>query len=482
MWYDACIMSNYNYNPYGGSSPGPGPGTPPPQRGNRRKDWTDTASWVISTLILVSGLWPVGLFLTIAHATGHDFVGSILRSLRRKFGDAGRGPGVRVKTGYDVGQNRTTSSRVYADGRPGAWSVPSQEENDAPAQAAGQTQAARSSPDGKAAEAAGDGVDHIDKGAMALEVAGWIVAAFGAVLAIGALGSGLWSFLAMLAIALGGGVMIFAGRRAKRREKAFRRCMTISGDKGIVKIDGLARTLGMSEEDLAKQLDEMVDRGYYGTRAYVDHARGLLVIEPEDMRYVYKAEDEARSAQQSAAAAASMSEYDKILGQIHQADLEIKDEVMSEKIRTMQELTAAIFREVEDHPEKKPQIQRFMNYYLPTTLKLLDSYARIEQQGVSGDNMAKAKADIERIADTLVDGYKKQLDTLYRAEAVDIAGDVSVIENMMRRDGLTGQDDFRLRTEPEAPFKSAFQTQPEPQVQTQVQTQTQGEGQTLGGH
>ena len=116
---------------------------------------------------------------------------------------------------------------------------------------------------------------------------------------------------------------------------------------------------------------------------------------------------------------------------------------MSEKIRRMQTVTAAIFREVEAHPEKKPQIQRFMNYYLPTTLKLLNSYARIEAQGVSGENMAKAKADIERIADTLVEGYEKQLDTLYRAEAVDIAGDVNVIENMMRRDGLTGRGDFR---------------------------------------
>ncbi len=110
---------------------------------------------------------------------------------------------------------------------------------------------------------------------------------------------------------------------------------------------------------------------------------------------------------------------------------------MSAKIRRMQSLTAAIFREVEAHPEKKPKITRFMSYYLPTTLKLLNAYARIEEQGVSGENMAKAKADIEGIADTLVDGYEKQLDTLYRAEAMDIAGDVRVIEQMMQADGLS---------------------------------------------
>ena len=184
---------------------------------------------------------------------------------------------------------------------------------------------------------------------------------------------------------LGGGALIFAGRRAKRREAAFKRCMTVSGNTGLVRIAGLAKTLGLGEEDLEKQLEEMIDRGYYGERAYVDHARGLLVIEPEQMRDVYRVEDEAKAAARSARKTAdemtAMSEYEKFLEQIRQADEDIADETMSEKIRTMRELTAAIFQEVEEHPAKKPQIQRFMNYYLPTTLKLLDSYARIEQQG-----------------------------------------------------------------------------------------------------
>ena len=185
---------------------------------------------------------------------------------------------------------------------------------------------------------------------------------------------------------------------------------------------------------------------------------------------MYRAEDEAKAARQRTETQAARTEYEKIIEQIRQADVAIEDEAMSEKIRTMQELTAAIFQEVEAHPEKKPQIQRFMNYYLPTTLKLLDAYARIEAQGVSGENMAKSKAEIERIADTLVEGYKKQLDTLYQSEVVDITGDVSVIENMMRRDGLTGQNDFRIHT-------------PENEAAAPAEDPAEGQqGQVLGGH
>ena len=472
-------MSNYNYNNYNGPSPGPGPNTPGPNRSNNNGgDGIDTISWIVD-IGMIFVWFPVGLFLTIAKSMGHDFVGSIIRSIRNSSQNRNTG-NVRVKTGFDVGQNRTTSSRVY--GTQGQTTSSRVYSSQSQAQGAKTEQASGWTPQAQEAKEAAkdDGVRHADKGATALEVVGWIIGAFGLLATIGALGSSLWSVLSALALGVGGGAMVFSGRKAKKKEAAFKRCMTVSGNTGIVKLDGLAKTLGMTGEELEKQIDEMIDRGYYGARAYVDHARGLLVIEPEQMRDVYKAEDEAKAAGESAAASAaakaSMTEYQKILQQIRQADIDIDDETMSKKIRIMEELTAAIFAEVQAHPEKKPQIQRFMNYYLPTTLKLLDSYARIEQQGVSGDNMAKAKADIERIADTLVEGYRKQLDTLYQAEAVDIAGDVSVIENMMRRDGLTGQDDFKIRTEPAKTETPAQEAAP---AETSAQ---EPEGQVLGGH
>ena len=466
-------MSNYNYN-YRGPSPGPGPDNPGPNRSGGNDDWVDTVSWIVD-VGLIFAWFPVGLFLTIANARGHNFIGDLIRSFTK--GSKGGASNVRVKTGYDVGQNRTTSSRVYgaqgqnAQGAQPGYSQPGEQTGAEPAREQPQAEAAQKT-DGK--KTGNDGIRRADAGAKLREIFGWIVGVMGILATIGSMGDGLWSVLSGVAILLGGGALLWSARTSKRKEAAFRRCITVSGDKGVVKLKGLAKTLGMTEEDVEKQLEEMIDRGYYGAKAYIDHARGLLVIDPAEMRTVYQAEDEAKAEESKqktrAAAKASMTEYDKIIQQIRQADEEIVDEVMSEKIRTMQEITAAIFQEVEAHPGKKPQIQRFMNYYLPTTLKLLDSYARIEQQGVSGENMAKAKADIERIADTLVEGYKKQLDTLYQSEAVDIAGDVSVIENMMKRDGLTGQDDFRIKPEKKTAEAEAPAAETEPQ------------GQVLGGH
>lgn len=412
-------MSNdyYNYT----NSPGPGPGSPSPGPGpgNGRtpseNDLWDTVSWVIDVGLIFSA-GPLGLVLTIAHATGHDPVGRLLRSL---FGGAPK-----KRASASTSARRRTSS-------------------------AQQTRTAQQTKTPQRDQGRFPGAHRADSGAIPKTVFGWILVCFGLFMTIGSLFdgvSGVWRILSMLSIALGGGALVLSGMMGRRKEAKFRQCFTVTGDRGVVDIRGLAKTMGIKQEEAYKLITEMVERGYYGEKAYVDHGRMLLVIDVEQMRDVYRREDEAKKAAATQAetveTAGKMTEYERYVERIRQADVDIEDEAMSEKIRRMQSLTASIFAEVEAHPEKRPMIDRFMNYYLPTTLKLLESYAHIEAQGVSGENMAKAKADIEGIADTLVAGYEKQLDKLYRAEAMDIAGDVSVIENMLKRDGLSGQSDF----------------------------------------
>jgi 5-bromo-4-chloroindolyl phosphate hydrolysis protein. len=367
----------------------------------------------------------VGLALTIAHAMGTDVLGGVGRARRDRHGD-------RAARRSEREQWRSQRSSWTAQGVDREQTPPEQ----------GRTQAAQE-PDSQAGPTAMSKVHRADAGAKSLTVFGWILIAFGIMDLISkGLSGNLWNLLTFAAVTLGGGAMLFSAAAGRKKEARFKRCLNVTGTSGLVDMNHVSETMGIDLGQTDKLLSEMIDRGYYGSKVYLDHQRKLLVIDPQDMRDVYRAEDEAKKTKAESEAKAGETEYDRIIKEIRQADIDIEDEAMSEKIRRMQTITASIFEEVKEHPEKKPQIQRFMDYYLPTTLKLLSSYARIEAQGVSGDNMAKAKADIERIADTLVQGYEKQLDTLYQSEAVDIAGDVSVIENMMRRDGLAGGNDF----------------------------------------
>lgn len=96
------------------------------------------------------------------------------------------------------------------------------------------------------------------------------------------------------------------------------------------------------------------------------------------------------------------------------------------------------------NPEREIEVHKFMNYYLPTTMKLLKSYSLLERQSYQGENIVASRHDIEEILGTLVHAFEKQLDQLFAADAVDISSDITVLETMIAKDGLSHQQGVNL--------------------------------------
>ncbi|MBR4870381.1 MAG: 5-bromo-4-chloroindolyl phosphate hydrolysis family protein, partial [Oscillospiraceae bacterium] len=117
---------------------------------------------------------------------------------------------------------------------------------------------------------------------------------------------------------------------------------------------------------------------------------------------------------------------------------------LSEKIDRLEEISARIFRVIEKEPQQEKQVRTFLDYYLPTTQKLLDSYAEFEEAGVEGENLRQAKQRIEATMDTIVAGFENQLDSLYKAKTMDLDSDIRVMENMLRREKSSVEDDFGI--------------------------------------
>ena len=126
-------------------------------------------------------------------------------------------------------------------------------------------------------------------------------------------------------------------------------------------------------------------------------------------------------------------------------DENIEDEKISQAIRKLEQTSQAIFQQVREAPEKLPQIRKFMDYYLPTTLKLLNAYDRMSSVGVGGENIDSTKERVEAIMDTIVAAFDKQLDGLFGAEALDVFADITVLETMLAREGLAG-DQMKAET------------------------------------
>ena len=143
-----------------------------------------------------------------------------------------------------------------------------------------------------------------------------------------------------------------------------------------------------------------------------------------------------------------ISDGQKAIAEMKRLDNNIADPTISAQIVRLQQLSEKIFAQVKQNPEKLPQIRKFMNYYLPTTLKILNAYDRMGEQGVSGENITSTMHKVESMMDTIIKAFEKQLDNLFGAEAMDISTDMVVLENMMAREGLT-EDPLRNAAQPQ---------------------------------
>ena len=134
------------------------------------------------------------------------------------------------------------------------------------------------------------------------------------------------------------------------------------------------------------------------------------------------------------------------IAEMKRLDESIEDAAVSADIVRLQQVSEKIFARVKEEPAKLPQIRRFMDYYLPTTLKLLNAYDRMGAQGVNGENIDNTMQRVESMMSTIVAAFEKQLDMLFGSEAMDISTDITVLENMMKREGLS-EDSGELHAE-----------------------------------
>ena len=136
---------------------------------------------------------------------------------------------------------------------------------------------------------------------------------------------------------------------------------------------------------------------------------------------------------------ALVAEKDKAISEMRRLNASIADPVISGQIDRLEKVTDKIVSCVVEQPAKLSQIRKFMNYYLPTTLKLLNAYDRMDDAGISGENIDSTKAKVEKMMGTIVTAFDRQLDALFGDEALDISTDITVMEQMLAREGLGGE-------------------------------------------
>lgn len=140
-----------------------------------------------------------------------------------------------------------------------------------------------------------------------------------------------------------------------------------------------------------------------------------------------------------------LEEGNKALAEMGRLYMSIKDPEVRSKINEIMRITDKIVQDAIHDPSDIPQIKKFLNYYLPTTIKLLNAYDRMSSVGVEGENLDKSMKSINDMLDTAIVAYKKRLDSLFANQSLDIETDIDVMNQMLAREGLIGNNDFQVQ-------------------------------------
>lgn len=126
------------------------------------------------------------------------------------------------------------------------------------------------------------------------------------------------------------------------------------------------------------------------------------------------------------------------MGEMGRLYTSIKSPEIRAKINELMRISDKIIQDAIEDPSDVPQIKKFLNYYLPTTIKLLNAYDRMSDQGIEGENLTRSMSSIEDMLDSSIEAFKKQLDSLFANQAMDIETDITVMNQMLAREGLSG--------------------------------------------
>ena len=308
-------------------------------------------------------------------------------------------------------------------------------------------------------------------GPIGTVVGGIMTFAFGvtAVTALGllaggiALGGAITGFVGAVGLAVSGAIL-GTGIRAKRRVGRFVRYKKTMNGRTYASVEELAGSIGKKVAFVRKDLQKMLELGFF-PHGRMDQNETNLILDDETWKQYQRSKNSyqerrkteeaqqkekpqvfSREGVQDPEFIRAMQEGEDYIRQIREANDAIPGEDISRKLDILELLLRKIFAVLKQKPDQLPKLRKFMSFYMPTTIKLVQTYQELDAQPVEGENIRQAKREIEDTLDTINEAYKKLLDSFYEEAAMDVKTDITVLEAMLAKEGLTSSP-FEVKSE-----------------------------------
>lgn len=279
--------------------------------------------------------------------------------------------------------------------------------------------------------------------ALAMAIVGLVAAvtADAAVVPLGIMAIGEAAGIGLLANGCGG-----IGRLGR-----FKKYIKAIGTQTYCNFDQLAKAVRKPLDYVKKDIGKMIQKGWF-LEGHVDQQQTCLITTHDtyeqyqnSQRQLELRQEEARKLEEEAQKIAPevrevLKKGNEYIAKIRKCNDDIPGIEISNKIYKIEELVRQIFKRAEEHPEVIADLKRLMDYYLPTTVKLLEAYADMDRQPVQGETIRNSKKEIEDTLDTLNEAFEQLLDSIFQDTAWDLSSDISVLHTVLAQEGLKKGD------------------------------------------
>ena len=287
-----------------------------------------------------------------------------------------------------------------------------------------------------------------------LKILGWFNVGLFGLCTIGSIGDSPLEVIMFFILTLAFGAMVVAGTRQGKLLKKAKKLKDLASEKYYVTVDDICEATGQKHDAVVRMIKTILDKGFF-PEGYLDEAETTFMVSKTvyeqyqaslKSRKAAEAEELAKAAEayeKGLLTPAQQAAYDKMMkeGREGMASLrklndQIPGEVITAKLDRTESVLGEIFTRVQNNPTQVPNCRKLMDYYLPTMLKLLESYAEYDKIQNPGEDMVKAKSEIENTIDIINQSFVELRNKLYQTSAWDAAAEAKVLTSMLRQDGL----------------------------------------------
>lgn len=256
----------------------------------------------------------------------------------------------------------------------------------------------------------------------------------------------------LVPIGVAGAVLAIWGNRTRKQVFRFRTYVKTLNGKTYGSIQDLAKSVRKSEKFVVKDISKMIEKRMF-LEGHLDEKNTCLMASNDayeqyletqkNMERMKEQAEREPKRQLSEEARKTIEAGNRYIEEIRRSNDAIPGIEISNKMYHLENVIRRIFQRVEQHPELIDDLHKFMDYYLPTTMKLLNAYEELDKQELTGEHVQSAKTEIENTLDTINDAFENLLDSFYKETAWDVSSDISVLKTMLAQEGLTGKNDFK---------------------------------------